>query len=63
MLERLRTGELRLLVGTHALIQEAVEFDRLALAVVDEQHRFGVRQRTALDAQGARASWPRTCCT
>ncbi len=47
--ERLRTGELRLLVGTHALIQEAVEFDRLALAVVDEQHRFGVRQRTALD--------------
>jgi ATP-dependent DNA helicase RecG len=49
VLERLRTGELRLLVGTHALIQEAVEFDRLALAVVDEQHRFGVRQRAALD--------------
>ena len=49
MLERLRTGELRLLVGTHALIQDAVEFDRLALAVVDEQHRFGVRQRAALD--------------
>ena len=51
MLERLRTGELRLLVGTHALIQEAVEFDRLALAVVDEQHRFGVRQRAALDGK------------
>ena len=49
VMERLRTGELRLLVGTHALIQDAVEFDRLALAVVDEQHRFGVRQRTALD--------------
>jgi ATP-dependent DNA helicase RecG len=49
--ERLRTGELRLLVGTHALIQEAVEFDRLALAVVDEQHRFGVRQRAALDGK------------
>ena len=49
ILERLRSGELRLLVGTHALIQDAVEFDRLALAVVDEQHRFGVRQRTALD--------------
>jgi ATP-dependent DNA helicase RecG len=49
VLERLRTGELRLLVGTHALIQDAVEFDRLALAVVDEQHRFGVRQRAALD--------------
>ena len=51
VLERLRTGELRLLVGTHALIQEAVEFDRLALAVVDEQHRFGVRQRAALDGK------------
>jgi ATP-dependent DNA helicase RecG len=51
VLDRLRTGELRLLVGTHALIQEAVEFDRLALAVVDEQHRFGVRQRGALDAK------------
>jgi ATP-dependent DNA helicase RecG len=49
ILERLRTGELRLLVGTHALIQDTVEFDRLALAVVDEQHRFGVRQRAALD--------------
>jgi ATP-dependent DNA helicase RecG len=49
VMERLRTGELRLLVGTHALIQDAVEFDRLALAIVDEQHRFGVRQRTALD--------------
>jgi ATP-dependent DNA helicase RecG len=49
VLGRLASGELRLLVGTHALIQEAVEFERLALAVVDEQHRFGVRQRTALD--------------
>ena len=47
--QRLATGELRLLVGTHALIEESVEFARLALAVVDEQHRFGVRQRTALD--------------
>ena len=51
VLERLRTGELRMLVGTHALIQDAVEFDRLALAVVDEQHRFGVRQRAALDGK------------
>ena len=49
LLSRLASGELRLLVGTHALIEEAVEFDRLALAVVDEQHRFGVRQRGALD--------------
>src|SRR5947208_9394410 len=49
LLERLQSAELRLLVGTHALIQDVVAFDRLALAVVDEQHRFGVRQRTALD--------------
>jgi ATP-dependent DNA helicase RecG len=49
LLERLAAGELRLLVGTHALIEGPVEFRHLALAVVDEQHRFGVRQRTALD--------------
>jgi len=48
---KLRTGELSLVVGTHALIEEAVVFDRLAVAVVDEQHRFGVRQRTRLDAK------------
>ena len=51
LLDRLATGELRLLVGTHALIEQAVAFSRLALAVVDEQHRFGVRQRSALDAK------------
>ena len=49
LLGKLATGELRLLVGTHALIEEAVEFDRLGIAVVDEQHRFGVNQRRALD--------------
>ncbi|MEA2311822.1 MAG: ATP-dependent helicase RecG, partial [Solirubrobacteraceae bacterium] len=49
LLGKLATGELKLLVGTHALIEEAVEFDRLAVAVVDEQHRFGVNQRRALD--------------
>jgi ATP-dependent DNA helicase RecG len=49
LLARLGAGELRLLVGTHALIESAVEFDRLVLAVVDEQHRFGVSQRAALD--------------
>jgi ATP-dependent DNA helicase RecG len=49
LLARLASGELRLLVGTHALIEGPVEFERLALAVVDEQHRFGVRQRAALD--------------
>jgi ATP-dependent DNA helicase RecG len=42
-----------MVVGTHALIEEDVAFARLALCVVDEQHRFGVRQRAALDAKGA----------
>jgi ATP-dependent DNA helicase RecG len=51
LLERLATGELRLLVGTHALIEGAVDFARLAVAIVDEQHRFGVRQRSALDGK------------
>lgn len=49
ILARLATGELQLIVGTHALIEEPVIFRNLALAVVDEQHRFGVRQRAALD--------------
>jgi ATP-dependent DNA helicase RecG len=52
-LGKLASGELQLLVGTHALIEPAVRFRSLALAVVDEQHRFGVRQRTALEAKGA----------
>jgi ATP-dependent DNA helicase RecG len=51
-LERLATGELALVVGTHALIEPDVRFAGLAVAVVDEQHRFGVRQRAALDAKG-----------
>ena len=49
LLGKLASGELKLLVGTHALIEDVVEFDRLAVAVVDEQHRFGVNQRRALD--------------
>jgi ATP-dependent DNA helicase RecG len=49
LLGKLATGELKLLVGTHALIEEAVEFARLSVVVVDEQHRFGVNQRRALD--------------
>jgi ATP-dependent DNA helicase RecG len=49
LLGKLGSGELRLLVGTHALIEDAVEFDRLSVVVVDEQHRFGVNQRRALD--------------
>jgi len=51
VLAKLASGELSLVVGTHALIEEQVRFHRLAVAVVDEQHRFGVRQRTALDAK------------
>jgi ATP-dependent DNA helicase RecG len=50
--ERVRSGEARLVVGTHALIQDAVAFRSLGLVVVDEQHRFGVRQRMALSEAG-----------
>src|SRR6185312_13942077 len=52
LLVRLAEGEIDLLVGTHALIQDDVVFPALALAVVDEQHRFGVRERLALTAKG-----------
>lgn len=48
----LETGELPLLVGTHALIQEGVNFNRLGLVVIDEQHRFGVEQRALLQQKG-----------
>ncbi len=51
-LTRLGSGEIDLLVGTHALIQDDVLFKALALAVVDEQHRFGVRERLALTDKG-----------
>jgi ATP-dependent DNA helicase RecG len=51
LLGKLASGELSLLVGTHALIEDAVVFARLGVVVVDEQHRFGVRQRAALDAK------------
>ncbi|MBD1804872.1 ATP-dependent DNA helicase RecG [Microcoleus sp. FACHB-SPT15] len=49
---QLETGELPLLVGTHALIQDAVNFQRLGLVVIDEQHRFGVQQRARLQQKG-----------
>jgi ATP-dependent DNA helicase RecG len=52
LLAKLATGELSMIVGTHALIEESVEFNSLAVAVVDEQHRFGVSQRAALDRKG-----------
>jgi len=57
-LERLATGELQLAVGTHALIEPTVKFARLGVCVVDEQHRFGVEQRRALDAKGVRGMAP-----
>jgi ATP-dependent DNA helicase RecG len=53
ILGKLASGELSLLVGTHALIEPDVVFRSLAVAVVDEQHRFGVRQRAALHQKGA----------
>ena len=49
-LDAIRHGGAQLIVGTHALIQQGVEFERLGLAIVDEQHRFGVMQRSALRA-------------
>ncbi|WP_315772124.1 MULTISPECIES: ATP-dependent DNA helicase RecG [unclassified Bradyrhizobium] len=52
ILARLEAGEIDLLVGTHALIQDDVVFKSLALAIVDEQHRFGVRERLALTSKG-----------
>jgi len=52
---RIASGGAGIAVGTHALIQEKVEFDRLGLVVVDEQHRFGVKQRLALAEMGTRA--------
>ncbi len=53
LLQRLESGEIDILVGTHAVFQEAVAFHDLALAVIDEQHRFGVHQRLALAAKSA----------
>ena len=52
LLEEVARGTIPILVGTHALIQEGVAFRRLGLAVVDEQHRFGVMQRASLRAKG-----------
>jgi len=52
--QRIASGEIDIIIGTHALIQKGVEFSRLGLAVVDEQHRFGVTQRSALRQKGFR---------
>ncbi len=58
MLAAVREGRAGIVVGTHALIEEAVDFERLGLAVVDEQHRFGVRQRLALRQKGDKSHVP-----
>ena len=58
LFSRLANGQLQLVVGTHALIEEPVEFQDLAVVVVDEQHRFGVRQRAALDAKAPEGLTP-----
>jgi ATP-dependent DNA helicase RecG len=51
-LEAIQTGRAKIIIGTHALFQEGVEFANLALVVIDEQHRFGVHQRVALRNKG-----------
>lgn len=52
ILEASKSGEINILIGTHALIQEEVKFSNLGLVVIDEQHRFGVRQRALLSQKG-----------
>jgi ATP-dependent DNA helicase RecG len=50
--KQVQEGEIDIVIGTHALVQKGLEFDKLGLAVVDEQHRFGVEQRSALREKG-----------
>ncbi|MDO5406497.1 MAG: ATP-dependent DNA helicase RecG [Eubacteriales bacterium] len=56
--EKIASHEADIIVGTHALIQEKVHYDRLALVITDEQHRFGVAQREALGSKGAESEVP-----
>ena len=55
ILERIRSGDVRLVIGTHALIEAPVRFRDLGLAVIDEQHRFGVLQRSRFMGKGESA--------
>ena len=52
ILEELKTGKIDVIIGTHALLQENIEFNKLGLVVTDEQHRFGVRQRGIINSKG-----------
>ncbi|MDF1734486.1 MAG: ATP-dependent DNA helicase RecG, partial [Minwuia sp.] len=56
ILQRLDAGEIDLVIGTHALFQDAIRFRDLGLAIIDEQHRFGVHQRMLLSAKGRKTS-------
>ncbi|MDC0610046.1 ATP-dependent DNA helicase RecG [Vibrio sp.] len=56
-LESIASGDAHIVVGTHALFQEQVEFAKLALVIIDEQHRFGVHQRLELREKGAKNGW------
>ena len=52
VLDKVKNNEVDILIGTHALIEDSVEFDKLGLVITDEQHRFGVRQRNKLSSKG-----------
>jgi len=54
---RLKNGDLSVVIGTHALIEDTVHFENLALTIVDEQHRFGVEQRRALEQYSSHKTW------
>ena len=56
-LEAIKNGDVQMIIGTHALFQESVEFHDLALIIIDEQHRFGVHQRLTLREKGAKADY------
>ena len=58
LLEKLKSGEINILVGTHAIIQKGVEFDDLGLVIIDEQHKFGTEQRSALRNNNSKGGVP-----
>ena len=60
LLEKIATGQIDVIIGTHAIIEEQISFKNLGLVIVDEQHRFGVVQRLQLMAKGARGGNPNT---